>query len=98
MGARATSVQIVCDQLEHTEKNLAQLEQELDRLMEHDPGVKGLQSVPEFGPKTVAVLRAEVGDVDRFARTDQVIAYGGLDIEIKESGLWKGEDKLKKRS
>jgi len=65
--------------------------------MEHDPGVKGLKSVPEFGPKTVAVLRAELGDVDRFARTDQVIAYGGLDIEIKESGFWKGKAKLSKR-
>jgi transposase len=97
MGARSTSLRIVCDQLEHTQKNLAQLEQELEHLMEHDPGVKGLQSVPEFGPKTVAVLRAEVGDVDRFARTDQVIAYGGLDIEIKESGLWKGKAKLSKR-
>ncbi len=62
-----------------------------------DPGVKGLQQVPEFGPKTVAVLRAELGDVQRFARTDEVIAYGGMDIEIKESGLWKGKAKLSKR-
>ncbi len=96
-GARSTSLRILCDQLEHTRRNLAQLEKELDSLMEHDPGVKGLKSVPEFGPKTVAVLRAELGDVDRFARTDQVIAYGGLDIEIKESGFWKGKAKLSKR-
>ena len=53
--------------------------------------------MPEFGPKTLAVLRAELGDVQRFARTDQVIAYGGMDIEIKESGLWKGKAKLSKR-
>jgi len=33
----------------------------------------------------------------RFARTDEVIAYGGMDIEIKESGLWKGKAKLSKR-
>jgi transposase len=45
----------------------------------------------------VAVLRAELGEVDRFARTDQVIAYAGLDILIKESGLWKGQAKLSKR-
>ena len=32
----------------------------------------------------------------RFARTDKVIAYGGMDIEIKESGLWKGKAKLSK--
>ena len=30
-------------------------------------------------------------------RTDQVIAYAGLDVEIKESGLWKGQAKLSKR-
>ena len=59
--------------------------------------MKGLQQVPEFGPKTVAVLRAELGDVQRFSRTDEVIAYGGMDIEIKESGLWKGKAKLSKR-
>jgi transposase len=35
--------------------------------------------------------------VQRFSRTDEVIAYGGLDIEIKESGLWKGKAKLSKR-
>src|SRR5260370_7793966 len=50
----------------------------------------------DAGPKTVAVLRAELGDVQRFARTDEVIAYGGMDIEIKESGLWKGKAKLSK--
>ena len=43
------------------------------------------------------MLRAELGDVQRFARTDEVIAYGGMDIEIKESGLWKGQAKLSKR-
>jgi transposase len=59
--------------------------------------IKGLQQVPEFGPQTVAVLRAELGDVQRFSRTDEVIAYGGMDIEIKESGLWKGKAKLSKR-
>jgi len=53
--------------------------------------------VQEFGLKTVAVLRAELGDVTRFSRTDQAIAYGGLDVEIKESGLWKGKAKLSKR-
>jgi transposase len=30
-------------------------------------------------------------------RTDQVIAYAGLDVQIKESGLWKGQAKLSKR-
>lgn len=97
LAARSTSVRILCDQLEHTQTNLARLNTEIEQLLSTDPGVKGLQQVPEFGTKTLAVLRAELGDVQRFARTDEVIAYGGMDIEIKESGLWKGKAKLSKR-
>jgi transposase len=56
-----------------------------------------VQSVPEFGRKMVAVLRAELGDVTRFQRADQVVAYAGLDIQVRQSGKWKGEAKLSKR-
>jgi transposase len=97
VAARSTSLQILCDQLEHTQANLAQLENEIDQLLDTDAGVKGLGSVPEFGHKTVAVLRAELGDVTRFQRADQVVAYAGLDIEVKESGKWKGQARLSKR-
>ena len=75
----------------------AQLQSEIDKLLQTDKGAKSLQSVPEFGPKTGAVLRAELGEVNRFQRTDQVVAYAGLDIEVKESGKWKGQPKLSKR-
>jgi len=97
LAGRSVSLRILCDQLEHTQANLARLDAEIEQLLTNDPGVKGLQQVPGFGPKTVAVLRAELGDAQRFARTDEVIAYGGMDIEIKESGLWKGKAKLSKR-
>jgi len=88
---------MLCEQLEQTQKQLEQLQSELEHLLATDPAVKGLQQIPEFGTKTVAVLRAELGEVERFARTDQVIAYAGLDVHIKESGLWKGQAKLSKR-
>ena len=88
---------MLCEQLEQTQKHLEWLQAELEHLLATDPAVKGLQQIPEFGTKTVAVLRAELGDVGRFARTDQVIAYAGLDVQIKESGLWKGQAKLSKR-
>jgi len=53
--------------------------------------------MPELGPKTVAVLRAELGEVDRFVHTDQVVAYAGMDVKIRESGQWKGKAKLSKQ-
>ena len=96
-SARARSLAVLCDQLEHTQTNLEQLEEELDRLLEADDDAKKLQEVPEFGRKMVAVLRAELGDVTRFQRADQVVAYAGLDLQVRQSGKWKGETKLSKR-
>lgn len=97
LSGRASSLRILCDQLEHTQANLKRVEEELEQLITTDPGTKGLQQMPELGPKTVAVLRAELGEVMRFARTDQAVAYAGMDVEIKESGQWKGKAKLSKR-
>lgn len=96
-SARAKGLRILCDQLSHTQANLDELEQEIDRVLSDDAGTKGLQSVPEFGAKTVAALRAELGDVTRFERSDQVVAYVGLDLTVKQSGKWKGQTKLSKR-
>ncbi len=96
-SGRAVSLQVLCDQLEHTLANLAQVERELDHLLDQDAGASGLTSTPEFGRKTVAVLRAELGDVTRFQRVDQVVAYVGLDLQVRQSGKWKGQVKLSKR-
>jgi transposase len=90
------SRRILCAQLEHTRANLARLDSEIEHLLNPDPGVTGVQQVPAFGSQTLAVLRAELGDVQQFTRTEEVIAYGGMDSEIKESGLWKGKAKLSK--
>lgn len=97
VSARSSSLRILCDQLEHTQANLATVEQEIEHLISRDPKAIELQGVQEFGVKTVAVLRAELGDVDRFSRVDQAVVYAGLDLEVKESGKWKGQTKLSKR-
>jgi len=97
VAARSRSLAILADQLSHTQTNIAELEREIEALLHRDDGATGLQSVPEFGAKTVAVLRAELGEVERFQRSDQVVAYAGLDVTVRESGKWKGQRKLSKR-
>ncbi len=97
IGARSSSMRILCDQLEHTQKNLELLQQEIERLLDSDPKARSVLAMSELGPMTVAVLRAELGDLDRFARMDQVVAYVGLDFQVKQSGKWKGQTKLSKR-
>jgi len=97
VGARGRSLAILADQLSHTQTNITELEGEIEALLRWDDGATGLQSVPEFGAKTVAVLRAELGEVERFQRSEQVVAYAGLDVTVRESGMWKGQRKLSKR-
>jgi transposase len=96
-AARERSVRVLCDQLGHVEQHLAELAQEIAALLEQDEGAGGLTSVPEFGPKTVAVLRAELGDVGRFVGRDQAVAYVGLDVTVRQSGKWRGQRKVSKR-
>ena len=95
--ARGRCLQILIDQVRQTQANLGELEREIAALLQRDDGVAGLQSVPEFGPSTVAVLRAELGDVARFHGSAQVVAYAGMDITVRESGKCKGQRKLSKR-
>lgn len=75
--ARLLSLQIWCEQLQQTTAHLEHIDEEIENLLSHDPGAKGLQMVPEFGTQTVAVLRAELGEMARFQRLDQIVAYTG---------------------
>ena len=95
--ARSLSLKIWCEQLRHTQAHLEQIDEQIEQLLSHDSKARGLQTVPEFGTQTVAVLLAELGEVTRFQRLDQVVAYVGMDIEIKQSGKWRGQAKLSKR-
>ncbi len=97
VGARSHCLQILIDQVCQTQAHLGELEQDIAGLIERDESVAGLQSVPEFGTETVAVLRAELGDVTRFKGSAQVVAYAGLDVTVRESGRWQGRRKLSKR-
>jgi transposase len=97
IGARSSSMRILCDQLEHTQKNLELLLRVIEHLLDSDPKARSVLAISELGPMTVAVLRAELGDLDRFARMDQIVAYVGLDLQVKQSGKWKGQTKLSKR-
>jgi len=95
--ARSLSLRIWCEQLRHTQAHLEQIDEQIEQVLSRDPRAKGLQAVPEFGTQTVAVLLAELGEVTRFQRLEQVVAYVGMDIEIKQSGTWRGQAKLSKR-
>ena len=97
VATRSHCLQILIDQVRQMHASLSELEQEIAVLIQEDEDVAGLQSVPEFGAETVAVLRAELGDVARFRGSAQVVAYAGLDVTVRDSGKWQGRRRISKR-
>jgi transposase len=50
-----------------------------------DPGFTAIQQIPGVGPLLAAVFVAEIGDIDRFARPQQLASWAGLTPKHHES-------------
>lgn len=50
-----------------------------------DPGYSAVQTIPGIGPVLGAVLVAEIGDISRFARPEQLTSWAGLTPKHHES-------------
>ncbi len=50
-----------------------------------DPGYRAIQAIPGVGPVLAAVFVAEIGDVSRFARPEQLCCWAGLTPRHRES-------------
>lgn len=69
---------MLCEELDHLDKQVKLVTAELDRLAERHPGVKLLMTIPGIGPRTAEAFIAYVDDPHRFARTRRIGAYLGL--------------------
>lgn len=55
-----------------------QLTAEVTAIATHDPIATALQRLPGIGPVLAVTIRAEVGDIQRFATAGQLASYAGL--------------------
>jgi transposase len=76
--------------LEHLAGAIAEIEAEIRRRIDDDPGLKAqrelLDSVPGLGSKTIPVLLSFYGGPQRFDNARQAAAFAGLDPRQRESG------------
>jgi transposase len=97
VAARALVVRTLALHLLDLQTRLAELETAIAELLRTDaPGQHLQQQVPGVGPKIAATVRAELGEVTRFSRVDQVIAYAGLEPRTRQSGAYVGQTHLSK--
>jgi transposase len=95
--ARGLVVQTMAQHLLDLQARLTELEGAIAEVLAGDDEGRRLQTLPGVGPIIAATMRAELGDVARFAHVDQVVAYAGLDPRTRQSGAFVGQKHLSKR-
>jgi transposase len=61
------------------------LAQRIGGQLAHDPGFQAVQTIPGVGPVLGAVFLAEIGDVTRFGRPQQLCSWAGMTPRHRES-------------
>ncbi len=97
VAARSLVVRTLALHLLDLHARLAELEAAIAAVVRDDADAQRLQTIPGIGPQNAATIRAELGDVSRFSRVEQVIAYAGLEPRTQDSGRFAGQKRLSKR-
>ena len=89
-------IQLLLQQILLLEEQLETVEEEMAELVETQD--QYLTTITGIGPVTAAVIISEVGDIQRFERPNQLLAFAGLDASVHQSGDFTGtRNKLSKR-
>jgi transposase len=69
---------ILLEELEHQDRQVARATRALDRIAEDHPGVMLLRTIPGVGPRTAEAVVAYIDEARRFRRSKCIGAYLGL--------------------
>lgn len=94
-GCKATdiNVSIMVGELDQVEHYLGLAEKALSEMIqiaETIPNYKVIRTIPGIGENLATRLIAEIGDIDRFLGSKQLVAYAGIDPIIYQSGQMDG--------
>ncbi|WP_154935834.1 transposase, partial [Klebsiella michiganensis] len=90
-------IQIMLEQIQLIECQIEKVEKEIHELITKQNNY--LTTITGIGDIIAAVIIGEVGNIDRFSRPNQLLAFAGLDASVHQSGDFTGtKNKLSKRS
>lgn len=82
------------DKFENERKKLLE---EIKKISKNLTEVKKIESIKGIGLKTASVIIAELGDLNNYNHSSQVIKMAGLSLIEHSSGKFKGQTKISKR-
>lgn len=83
--AYRTRVHSLRDLIEHVDREIAMVEQEVAPIFAGDLGFGAIQAIPGVGPVLAAVFVAEIGDIERFKSARHLCSWAGLTPTHHES-------------
>lgn len=93
--ARSESrIKMLNEQVNEIEKEIAKLVKQDKELADR---LDNIQSIPGVGLITAVTIAAETNGFATINNIKQLISYAGLDVQIAESGLWKGKSRISKK-
>lgn len=89
-------IQIMLEQIRLIERQIIQIESEIYEIIATQDNY--LTTITGIGDITAAVIMGEIGDINRFKKPSQLLAFAGLDASVHQSGDFTGtKNKLSKR-
>lgn len=84
------------EQIVFLENQLSELEEQIANLL-HETN-QYITTISGIGDTIGAIIVSEIGDINRFERPNQLVAYAGLDVTVKQSGEFSGtKNRISKR-
>ncbi|HAB0008820.1 TPA_asm: IS110 family transposase [Listeria monocytogenes] len=81
-------IQLLLEQIQLMEKQIHQIEVEMNSIVAEKQSY--LTTITGISDVTAAVLIAEIGDIHRFDKPSQLLAFAGLDASVHQSGDFNG--------
>jgi transposase len=72
--------------IDEYDEQIERLEEKIERKVLESPAAQRLLSIPGVGQTTAALVVAEVGEIERFDRQEELVSYAGLDPMVHQSG------------
>jgi|SRR5690554_2564503 len=89
------------NQIEFYENSIKEIEFEIKRIVDADSDLKAridkIATVKGLGLITIVIVLCETNGFELFNNIRQVVSYSGLDIQMKESGNFKGKTRISKK-
>jgi transposase len=86
--AYRTRVTSLRELIEHLDREIGLLEEQVAPVFAGDLGYHAVQAIPGVGPVLAAIFVAEIGDISRFTSARHLCSWAGLTPKHDESDHW----------